>query len=75
MKIHPVFHSSQLKPTEGEPRRQAPIRLAGEAEEEFEVDRVLRERVVKGKKQYLIRWKGYSSFDDTWEPLENLGNA
>ncbi len=50
MRIHPVFHSSQLKPTLGAPRRQAPIQLAGDTEEEFEVDAVLAERLTRGKK-------------------------
>ena len=74
--IHPVFHSSQLKPVEGNPRQAPPIQLAdGEGAEKFEVERVLARRVVRGREQFLIRWKGYSSFDDTWEPRENLENA
>jgi hypothetical protein len=43
--------------------------------EEYEVARVLAEREVKGRKQYLVHWKGYSHFEDTWEPAENLANA
>lgn len=28
-----------------------------------------------GRKQYLIRWMGYTARYDTWEPEENLANA
>lgn len=29
-------------------------------------------RIEKGQKQYLIKWKGYSMSQNTWEPLKNL---
>ena len=43
--------------------------------EEFEVERVLKTRQRNGKTEYLIRWKGWSPDDDTWEPIEHLSNA
>ncbi len=42
---------------------------------EFEVDRLLDRRVVRGQEQYLVRWKGYGAHEDTWEPTCNLRNA
>ena len=29
----------------------------------------------RGKVKYLVRWKEYMAEEDTWEGLENLGNA
>jgi hypothetical protein len=42
---------------------------------EYEIERLVDKRVVKGIVQYLVKWKGYGDFDNTWVPLSNLGNA
>lgn len=41
-------------------------------EEEYVVEKVVAKRIVKGKIQYLLKWKGYTDDDNTWEPKENL---
>jgi hypothetical protein len=39
---------------------------------EFLVEKIIGKRIFKKKTQYLVRWLGYSSKDDTWEPSDNL---
>jgi hypothetical protein len=47
-KIHPVFHSSQLRPVAGPHRAPQPIALEDSTEVEYEVDHIVASRVVKG---------------------------
>lgn len=40
--------------------------------EEFRIERILSERIVNGKKEYLVKWLGYPDSVNSWEPEENL---
>jgi hypothetical protein len=48
--------------------------LADESEE-FEVERIVSDRTRHGKREFLVKWKFFDSFENSWEPEENLGNA
>ncbi|XP_053546966.1 heterochromatin protein 1-like [Bombina bombina] len=40
--------------------------------EEFDVESILDSRFHNGKLQYLIRWLGYTSDEDSWEPFDQV---
>ena len=41
-------------------------------DEEFIVEKICDHQIRKNKTFYLIKWKGYDSKENTWEPEENL---
>ncbi|XP_033864871.3 M-phase phosphoprotein 8 isoform X2 [Acipenser ruthenus] len=43
-----------------------------EAEDVFEVEHIIDMKIEKGEITYRVRWKGYTSEDDTWEPEAHL---
>ncbi len=43
-----------------------------EEEEEFEIEEIVDDKKVKGKASYLVKWKGYSSDQNTWESKDDL---
>lgn len=44
-----------------------------ESDEEYEVEKLLDVKKGSGKKtKYLVRWSGFNSDHDSWEPAENL---
>ncbi|KAJ8651291.1 hypothetical protein O0I10_013223 [Lichtheimia ornata] len=42
------------------------------SDEVYEVERILDHKGRPGHYQYLIKWKGYSEAQNTWEPQDNL---
>ncbi|VDK53545.1 unnamed protein product [Anisakis simplex] len=48
---------------------------SGLDEDEYEVERILGVKIDEGMLKYEVRWKGYGSGEDSWEPEENLESA
>ena len=45
-----------------------------EGVEEWEVEKVLNKKKIRGVEKYLIQWKSFIVKEDTWERRENLKN-
>ena len=50
-----------------------PIEVEGA--EEWEVERILNKKKIRGVKKYLVWWKGFTAEGNAWERKENLKNA
>jgi hypothetical protein len=77
-RIHDVFHASLLTPYHETmahgPNFPAPPPDVIDGETEYEVEHIL-DSCCTGRGchlEYLVRWKGYSEADDSWEPWENI---
>ncbi|KAL3990786.1 Chromo (CHRromatin Organization MOdifier) domain family protein [Acanthocheilonema viteae] len=44
-------------------------------DDEFEVEHILNVAAMDGEVKYQVRWKGYGSDEDSWEPEQNLETA
>ena len=42
---------------------------------EWEVEKILNKKKIREVEKYLIRWKGFTAEEDTWERRENLKNV
>ena len=77
-KIFSTFHASLLSPyretIEHGPNFTEPPPDLIEGHEEYEVEQILGERTFGWwkKKQFLVKWKGYSTTHNSWEPKENV---
>jgi len=78
MRIHPVINVSQIvrykEQVKGQKREEGkPVEVEGV--EEWEVEKILNKKKIRGVEKYLIWWKGFTAKGDTWERRENLKNA
>jgi len=76
MRVHPVFHISLLEPAAPDAALQteAPPLDPEVQEPTYHVDKILDDRCENGQQEYLVKWKGYSDTETTWEPLEHFNS-
>ena len=84
MKVHPVFHVSNLKPyhpDEDDPARNQPSRAAvdlkrRERREVKQAEEILADRVIRVQRrppqEYLVKWRGLGDEETSWEKAEDL---
>jgi len=78
IRIHPIVNVSKVrlyKPQVEGQKKTPPKPVIIKGEEEFKVEKILNKRIVQGKEKFLVRWKGYTVEEDTWEDRKNLENA
>ena len=78
MRIHPVINVSRIVRYKEQVKGQKieegkPVEIEGV--EEWEVEKILNKKKIRGVVKYLVRWKGFMAEGDTWERKENLKNA
>ncbi len=79
MKIHPVFHVALLKqfiPNSFPGRKLSPPPpIVINDNSELEVNEILDMTLIHNQRYFLIKWKGYDSDENSWEPEDNLQNC
>jgi len=68
IRIYPVVNVSRVqlyKPQVEGQKKIPPKPVIIEEVEEFEVEKILNKRIVRGKEKFLVRWKGYTAEEDT----------
>jgi transposase InsO family protein len=76
LKVHDVFHVSNLQPWHASALADRPDHTGTEeiieGEVYFEVERIVDKRGSGPNLQYKVAWKGYGEDQDTWEPVNHL---
>jgi hypothetical protein len=85
LKIHPVLNISKLKAyregSDVNPHRPAPHArpppesVKEDGAEVYEVEQILARRGSGARTQFLVKWKGYPTWEATWQSRASLAQA
>ena len=78
MRIYLVVNVSRIvrykEQVKGQKKKEGkPVEVEGV--EEWEAEKILNKKKIRGVEKYLIRWKGFTAEGGTWERRENLKNT
>ncbi|GAA5993027.1 hypothetical protein JCM11641_000852 [Rhodosporidiobolus odoratus] len=82
LRIHPRVHSSKLRPQFPNDATRFPSRdlsrpppvvpAADASEEEYVVEKIVGDRVRRGRREFRVRYLGYSAVDNEFRPEDEL---
>ena len=73
-KVFPVFHKGFLRLYTGKVNKEE-VHPIVETGHKFEVEAILGERKVRGKHQFLVKWKNYSLDEASWQTVADRKNC
>ena len=74
-RLHNTFHVSLLEPYYQDTSKPAlPGPVTVDDHEEWEVEKILDKRTLRGQTKYLVKWDGWPIDESTWEPAENVSH-
>ena len=77
MRIHLVVNVSRIvwykEQVKGQKKEEGKL-VEVEGVEEWEVEKILNKKKIRGVEKYLVQWKGFTAEGDIWEKKENLKN-
>ena len=74
--VQPVDRCKLYVPDEQQTRKrqriQPPTVVSDSGDIVDEIEKIVGRRTVRGRFQYLVKWLGYDSTQNTWEPVQHL---
>ena len=63
-----VINNQQNQKRSKTPNKKKTLKVNEDPEQLYDIERILKCRKRGNKKEYLIKWQGYPSSENSWEP-------